>query len=216
MGPFDQQEKVRLLTLPRSFRPMELETDHKAITASVSLLLSTVGPWLKPSAASSTKPEPKSDWAQPIRRVAELSDEVFFEHRRSNCMFHSPDQGKCGCCYVLASVAIMEWLHCTTTGKLLAFFEQYMIDCGSDKLNGLYMKGCNGTTEAAILHSIHTLGMELRVQYPHMGVEDVCYYPEEAGLTTTGFVRMLEISILSWAKYIEYSPLCGPCGRRQL
>lgn len=117
---------------------------------------------------------------------AEEPDEVFLDHRDSNCLFLPRQQGNCGSCYAFAVTALAEFLHCKKTGKLVAFSEQYMIDCGrTTKLDG-----CDGGFISKAAHFIHNFGVELRPHYPYLAREQECPYDENTHPKEMGFIRM--------------------------
>lgn len=129
----------------------------------------------------------------PAASGQESGDAMIFDHRDSNCFFKPPDQGKCGCCYAFATVTIMEWLHCRRTGKLVAFSEQYLVDCGNERFfnakDSSEMRGCDGATGRAVVAFVHNFGMELRSEYRYRARERSCFYPKHYNLTQTGYMR---------------------------
>lgn len=140
-----------------------------------------------------------------------VPDKMFVDHRASGCMFKPREQGECGSCYAFASIAIMEWIYCISTGQLVAFSEQFMIDCGKSKR--LEMNGCEGADDGPTFNFIKNYGLELKKNYPYVDAEQTCPYDEEttekeqAGYIRMPLERILTVPISRWAKYIEYAPL---------
>lgn len=122
-----------------------------------------------------------------------LPDEVFIDHRKSNCFFPVRDQAGCGSCYAFAATALYEWLFCKQTGKKVAFSEQYLVDCGKS----IGMHGCDGGRLPLALDFVNKFGLELRENYPYMGQEDTCPYNTEETSTERqgmGYVKVGEQS----------------------
>lgn len=117
----------------------------------------------------------------------DLPDEVYLDHRDSKCLLLPRDQDHCGCCYAFSFIALAEWLHCKHTGKLVAFSEQYMIDCG--KATGK-SNGCDGATQLQVIEFVRNYGLELAVNYPYRAREEECPYDEDTEPKTMGYMRM--------------------------
>lgn len=116
----------------------------------------------------------------------ELADEVFVDHRESGCLFTPRDQGYCGSCYVFAAIALYEWHYCQATRKIVAFSEQYVVDCG--KLSK--MNGCNGGSVTFMPYFVNDYGLELRLNYPYRVKEDQCPYEEGTPAHKMGYLRV--------------------------
>lgn len=58
----------------------------------------------------------------------------------------------------------MEWLHCIKTGELVAFSEQYLIDCVKQYYPD-HLLGCIGGQAGSMGEFIHNFGMELRANF---------------------------------------------------
>lgn len=140
----------------------------------------------------------------------ELEDEMFVDHRDKGCMSEVRNQGQCGSCYAFASIAVVEWLYCKKNHHLVSFSEQYMIDCGQGRLEG--MDGCEGATDTSVVEFIHNFGLELSRNYPYMEREETCPYDDETDLSTTGYIRMelgafMEVPVKLWPMMLEEMPL---------
>ena len=150
----------------------------------------------------------KEDKSEAREKEEPLADKVFFDHRDSNCMWTARDQGDCGSCYAFAWTALAEWAHCKATGELLAFSEQYIVDCG--KYAGTF--GCGGGAPFETSTFIHNFGVELRKNYPYLSGESECPYDEDTDLKTTGYIRMdlqksYSIPMDRWAELLPLSPM---------
>lgn len=135
-------------------------------------------------------------------------DEVFVDHRQSRCMVEPKDQGECASCYAFAVTAIAEWLHCKQTGKLLAFSEQYMIDCGSPHLNS----GCQGGNRFMAGDFVHNYGLELLDSYPYRGEAGQCPYADDTEPEEMGAIRMelrtgVRVPLERFEAYIDKGPM---------
>lgn len=119
---------------------------------------------------------------------SKLPDEVYIDHRDSNCFFPPRDQGFCASCYAFAAIALHEWAQCKATGELIAFSEQYIVDCGSSFHHNL--QGCQGGSLARIGEFINNFGLELRDNYPYMGKSYQCPYSAGASRKEIGFIRI--------------------------
>ena len=138
-------------------------------------------------------------------------DKIFVDHR--NCFLPPRNQLNCGACYAFAWTSILEWMHCKTTGQLVAFSEQYLIDCGHYKR----LSGCNGGQAVRAGEFVHNFGVELRSLYPFIGVDGECPHDMETDLKTTGYIRMnslksafvpigrWEEALPSWPMYMTMS-----------
>lgn len=137
-------------------------------------------------------------------------NEMFFDHRDSNCLTEPRWQGLCGACYAFAGVTVMEWLHCMKTGQLVEFSEQYLIDCG--KLFYNKMRGCEGGEVLPMAEFIQNFGLQLRSEYLYRGQNQKCPYDWHVDLKKTGKARIKlnDATVVNrslWAKAIQYQPL---------
>lgn len=144
------------------------------------------------------------EFEQNETRDITLPDQIFIDHNNSGCLDLPKDQGNCGSCYIFASIALFEWLHCKQTGERVRFSEQYMIDCGSR--TGL--KGCRGGYKLNALKFVHYFGLELASNYPYRANTDQCPYGFASDNPLTkdsrmGFIRPK----LSSVKVIEHTNL---------
>jgi len=119
-------------------------------------------------------------------RRLHLPDEVFVDHRSSNCFFEPRNQKKCGSCYAFAVISLYEWMICRATGSLTALSEQYLVDCG--QRSGL--KGCNGGSVVGASEFVRDYGLELSENYPYRGKQRKCPYPIEADPSEMGSLRV--------------------------
>jgi C1A family cysteine protease len=63
--------------------------------------------------------------------------------RTKNVVTPVKDQGQCGSCYSFSNTGALEGIYALTSGKLLSFSEQQIVDCSTIKNKGPNM-GCNG------------------------------------------------------------------------
>lgn len=143
-------------------------------------------------------------------RVEKQPDQVFIDHRASNCFFPPRDQGFCGACYAFATIALYEYVYCLTTGSKVAFSEQYVVDCGEV----VGMRGCSGGSYTYIPSFVNRFGLELRENYPYTQIEDYCPYSSEQVANnpqSMGYIRINEQSFANiHPAYVDYFLTIGP------
>lgn len=127
-------------------------------------------------------------------------DEINIDHRRSGCFFPPRDQGDCASCYAFAAMSFYEWAHCMATGKLIAFSEQYVVDCGAvfgrDNLDG-----CDGGKFTTVGEFVNLFGLELKDNYPYVEREYGCPYKKnKMSRDKMGFIR---IETREWDEFSE-------------
>jgi hypothetical protein len=140
----------------------------------------------------------------------DASDQMFVDHRQGDCLSEPREQGPCGSCYAFATITMAEWLHCNATGQLVAFSEQFMIDCGKDHVAD--MNGCIGGKSASLPRFLHNFGMQTRDTYPYVAKEQSCPYDATAELKTIGQIRMeirdyTLVPVKFWHAVLRLSPL---------
>lgn len=112
-------------------------------------------------------------------------DFVTTDHRNSDCLNPVKDQGHCGSCYIYATVALYEWLHCKATGNLVEFSEQYAIDCGHSS----GANGCQGGVFKNVVDFIKDYGLETYENYPNTQSQGFCPYESSMSPNSMGFIR---------------------------
>lgn len=112
-------------------------------------------------------------------------DFVTIDHRDSNCLSSVKDQGHCGGCYIYATIALYEWLHCKATGNLIEFSEQYAIDCGHNS----GANGCQGGVFKNVVDFIKDYGLETGKNYPNTQSQGFCPYKSTTSSNSMGFIR---------------------------
>lgn len=120
-----------------------------------------------------------------------ISDEIFIDHRGSNCLQEVRRQSSCGACYVFATIALYEYTYCKQTGKRVAFSEQYVVDCGKT----VGMNGCVSGLFSLVPDFVTKYGLELRENYPYLAREDQCPYEFdqiEDNPAIAGYIRVGE------------------------
>lgn len=125
---------------------------------------------------------------EPVGQFASNSDTTYIDHRSSGCLFSPRDQGYCSCSYAFAATAYYEWAHCIATSKLIAFSEQYIVDCGSKF--SMNLKGCQGGLMTELPLFVNEFGLELRENYPYIGQQLECPFGQETGYKEMGYIRI--------------------------
>lgn len=139
-------------------------------------------------------------------------DEIYIDHRDSKCFLPPKDQGYCASCYAFAAVALYEWAHCKATGNLVAFSEQYIVDCGGSRFN--LLRGCQGGAVGRVGEFVGKFGLELEENYPYIAKSYECPYSKENSANEMGFMRVSftgpetgEFSPEKIDFYLKYSPI---------
>lgn len=156
---------------------------------------------------------PKSNYAvndYAYNFLGKLPDQVFVDHRVSNCFFPPRDQGFCGSCYAFATIALYEWLYCIITGNKVAFSEQYVVDCGET----VGLGGCSGGSYSEVSSFVEKFGLELRQNYPYTQIEDQCPYDNEhisKHPESMGYIRINGQSFVNIRpEHVDYYLTGGP------
>lgn len=132
------------------------------------------------------------------RTVEKISaDEIQIDHRKSNCFFRPRDQGDCASCYAFAAISFYEWAHCMATGNLVAFSEQYIVDCGA-RFGRDSLDGCNGGKFTIVNEFVDKFGLELQENYPYIEREYQCPYARGEDSKKIGYMR---ISSSQWSDF---------------
>lgn len=182
----------------------------KSLYALLDGMSNTVSYWLSYSAETN---EAETLLTNQSQKVGRASDKVYFDHRNGGCMLPARDQMDCGACYAFAVTAFFEWLHCKQTGKLVAFSEQYMIDCGPKTRFNESLDGCDGGVipMAALFYQVY--GADIATKYPYRGEQGECPYDPE-NESSMGFLRFhgqparfLQITMREAEKLIKNAPV---------
>ena len=102
------------------------------------------------------------------------------------------DQGACGSCYSFSSTGALEGIHAITTGNLVSFSEQQIVDCD----NGLTKAhGCNGGLMDQVFSYISQSG----------GLCTEQDYPYVSGTTKTAGTCQKTCKLVSGSKISKYT-----------
>lgn len=130
-----------------------------------------------------TKKKPDGEMA------SQHDDKISIDHRDSGCFSPPRDQGfRCQSSYAFSSIAFYEWAHCKATGKLVAFSEQYIVDCGTRVSRSF--DGCRGGSVKKIGEFVNEYGLELLNNYPYADQQLECPYNEQTGHEEMGYIRI--------------------------
>jgi len=100
--------------------------------------------------------------------VLALPDSV--DWRAKGAVTPVKDQGQCGSCWAFSSTGALEGLNFLTTGKLVAFSEQQLVDCEKQD------QGCNGGLMDHAFAYTAEKGIELETDYPYKAVDQRCKF----------------------------------------
>lgn len=141
--------------------------------------------------------------------AANQENQIFVDHRQSNCLAEVQDQGKCGSCYAFSAMAYLEWVHCMETKKLERFSVQYVVDCGQ-RAGGL--RGCRSGKVTSMAEFVNNFGLELERNYPYLAAEQECPYEPSVDFDSMGYLRVklgevLRVPLEYMEHYLAESPM---------
>lgn len=100
------------------------------------------------------------------------------------------DQGACGSCWAFSAVCSLEAAHWKTTGTLLKFAEQQLVDCAGIRYGNF---GCNGGLQQRAYKYYESYGAMLEADYPYTAKDGSCAY--DADLATN--VEVSDFSLVT-------------------
>jgi len=101
------------------------------------------------------------------------------------------DQGQCGSCWAFSSVAALETAHWNTSGDLVSFSEQQLVDCVRTSF------GCNGGNQSTAFNYWESHDAELEGTYPYTAKTQSCSYSES---------KATNVEVATWNKVAANSP----------
>lgn len=104
-----------------------------------------------------------------VRHLSESNLPESVDWREKGAVNPVKDQASCGSCWAFSAVAAAEGVVAISTGKLLDFSEQQLVDCDGSS------NGCNGGLMTyAFEYLIEARGMCSQVDYPYTAQDDSC------------------------------------------
>jgi len=94
--------------------------------------------------------------------------------RTSDCVAAPMDQEKCGCCYAIATMGVLESMRCLTQVSSPILSVQQIIDCSTPRA-GYKNYGCNGGWPTRVLKYLQDVGVSTRqICYPFVKRQEYC------------------------------------------
>jgi len=116
---------------------------------------------------------------------------VSIDWRKQGLVTPVKNQGRCGSCWSFSATGALEAYHARSTGKLVSFSEQQLIDCSTSYGN----QGCNGGFMDYAFKYVHDHGLieERRYPYRELYSNGVCQFRGgDVATTCDGYVDIPE------------------------
>lgn len=142
-----------------------------------------------------------------VKSYLGFHSEVFVDHRDIECFGPIKNQGNCGSCYIFAAISLLEYKYCLETDKLVAFSEQYVLDCGVK----VEMDACEGGWTHEVVRFSDWFGIHLNQTHPYSAKNATC--PHETPAPELGYIRfqskpeLLTVPEEELEEYLEASPM---------
>lgn len=105
---------------------------------------------------------------------APVSIPARMDWRRSGCVAAPVNQHKCGCCYALATMNVLESMRCINQVSSPILSPQQVVDCSTPRA-GYQNFGCNGGWPTRVLRYLQDVGVAAREAcYPLILRQEVC------------------------------------------
>jgi KDEL-tailed cysteine endopeptidase len=95
------------------------------------------------------------------------------------------NQGQCGSCWSFSTTGALEGFHFISTGTLLSFSEQQIVDCDTQD------DGCDGGLPYQAMEYTATAGLETESEYPYTAEDGTCTVDKSETTTTNSGHTMI-------------------------
>jgi len=115
------------------------------------------------------------------------------------------NQGSCGSCWAFSAVAAIEGAHWRSTGTLVKFSEQELVDCAF--LGGYGNLGCSGGLMDSGFQYAIDHGLDTEDQYPYTAVRGKCVSSGKPSTQITKFTDVATLSIPALQEAVKHGPV---------